>query len=87
MNDEQEPKSNPLIRNLMIWAGVMTALLLLASIFSSGGADPAKGISYSSFREKVVAGEVKAVAISPDRITGELTGGGTICDDSDQQRP
>jgi cell division protease FtsH len=78
MNDEQEPKSNPLIRNLMIWAGVMTALLLLASIFSSGGADPAKGITYSSFREKVVAGEVKAVAISPDRITGELTGGGTF---------
>jgi cell division protease FtsH len=78
MNDEQEPKGNPLVRNLMIWAGVMAALLLLASIFSGAGADPAKGISYSSFRDKVAAGEVKSVAISPERITGELTGGGTF---------
>jgi cell division protease FtsH len=78
MNDEQEPKGSPLVRNLMIWAGVMAALLLLASIFSGTGADPAKGISYSSFREKIAAGEVKSVAISPERITGELTGGGTF---------
>jgi cell division protease FtsH len=78
MNDDQEPRPNPLMRNLMIWAGVMAALLLLASIFSGSTSEPVKGISYSSFREKVAAGEVKAVAISDDRITGELTGGGTF---------
>jgi cell division protease FtsH len=75
MNDEQEPKGNPLMRNLMIWAGVMAALLLIASIFSGTTGEPAKGISYSSFKEKVAAGEVKSVSMSSERITGELTGG------------
>ncbi|MEY4999648.1 MAG: hypothetical protein RIS00_1692, partial [Pseudomonadota bacterium] len=78
MNDEQEPKGNPLVRNLMIWAGIMVALLLVVSIFSGGGADASKGLSYSNFRDKVEAGEVKSVAISPDRITGELANGEQI---------
>jgi cell division protease FtsH len=75
MNDGEGPKGNNLARNLMIWTGVMVALLLVVSIFSGASADSAKGISYSSFRERVAAGEVKSVSIAPDRITGELTGG------------
>ncbi len=71
MNDEQEPKSNPMLRNMAIWAAIIVALLLVASIFS-GTSDPAKGISYSSFRDKVEAGEVKSVAIAPERISGKL---------------
>ena len=75
MNDEDEPKGNNLARNIMIWTGVMVALLLVVSIFSGSGADAAKGISYSSFREKITAGEVKSVVISSDRITGQLESG------------
>jgi cell division protease FtsH len=71
MNDEQEPKSNPMLRNLAIWSGIIVALLLVASIFS-GSSESAKGISYSSFRDKVEAGEVKSVAIAPERISGKL---------------
>ena len=71
MNDEQEPKGNPLLRNMAIWSAIIVALLLVASIFS-GTAETAKGISYSSFRDKVEAGEVKSVAIAPERITGKL---------------
>ena len=71
MNDEQEPKSNPMLRNLAIWSAVIVALLLVASIFS-GSSTPANGITYSSFRDKVESGEVKAVAIAPERITGKL---------------
>ena len=78
MNDEQEPKGNPLARNLMIWAGIMVALLLVVSIFSGGGSSASTGISYSNFRDKIEAGEVKSVAISPDRITGELSNGEQI---------
>ena len=78
MNDDQEPKGNPLARNLMIWAGIMVALLLVVSIFSGGGSSASTGISYSNFRDKVEAGEVKSVAISPDRITGELSNGEQI---------
>jgi cell division protease FtsH len=71
MNDEQDPKGNPLLRNMAIWSAIIVALLLLASMFS-GTSETAKGISYSSFREKVEAGEVKSVAIAPERITGKL---------------
>ncbi len=71
MNDEQEPKGNPLLRNMAIWSAIIVALLLVASIFS-GTTETAKGISYSSFRDKVEAGEVKSVAIAPERITGKL---------------
>jgi cell division protease FtsH len=71
MNDEQEPKSNPMLRNLAIWSAIIVALLLVASIFS-GSSTPANGITYSSFRDKVESGEVKAVAIAPERISGKL---------------
>ena len=78
MNDEQEPRGNPLLKNLAIWSGVIVALLLIASIFSGGAADTAKGISYSAFRDKVAAGDVKSVAIAPERITGKLENGETF---------
>jgi len=71
MNDEQEPKSNPMLRNMAIWSAIIVALLLVASIFSDSSA-PTNGITYSSFRDKVEAGEVKSVAIAPERITGKL---------------
>lgn len=75
MNDDQEPKGNPLARNLMIWAGIMVALLLLVSMFSGGTAETGKGLTYSSFRDKVEAGEVKSVSIASERISGELANG------------
>ncbi|OYY70211.1 MAG: cell division protein FtsH [Sphingomonadales bacterium 28-55-16] len=71
MNDEQEPKSNPMLRNMAIWSAIIVALLLVASIFSDSST-PTNGITYSSFRDKVEAGEVKSVAIAPERITGKL---------------
>jgi cell division protease FtsH len=71
MNDEQEPKSNPMLRNMAIWSAIIVALLLIASMFS-GSSTPANGITYSSFRDKVEAGEVKSVAIAPERINGKL---------------
>ncbi|WP_445784708.1 ATP-dependent zinc metalloprotease FtsH [Sphingorhabdus sp.] len=71
MNDEQEPKGNPMLRNMAIWSAIIVALLLVASIFS-GSSVPTNGITYSSFRDKVEAGEVKSVAIAPERITGKL---------------
>jgi cell division protease FtsH len=60
-----------MLRNMAIWSAIIVALLLVASIFS-GSSAPTNGISYSSFRDKVEAGEVKSVAIAPERITGKL---------------
>jgi cell division protease FtsH len=56
---------------MAIWSAIIVALLLVASIFS-GSSAPTNGITYSSFRDKVEAGEVKSVAIAPERITGKL---------------
>ncbi len=75
MNDEDEPKGNNMARNIMIWTGIMVALLLVVSIFSSGSTEAAKGITYSSFLDKVEAGEVKSVITSPDMISAEMTNG------------
>ncbi len=74
-NDEQDPQPNPMMRNLMIWAGVIVALLLMASIFSGSGADAGQGMTYSKFRQDVAAGKVESVSIAPDRITGKMKDG------------
>ncbi|MEH6757891.1 MAG: ATP-dependent zinc metalloprotease FtsH [Parasphingorhabdus sp.] len=76
MNDEQDPKENPWMKSMLIWAGVIVALLLTVSIFGAGtDTDANSAISYSSFRAKIAEGSVKTVAIAPDRITGQLTNG------------
>jgi cell division protease FtsH len=78
MNDEDEPKGNNLMRNMMIWTGIMVALLLVASIFSGSGADTGKGISYSSFKDKAAAGELSSVVISEGKASGKLSGGEVV---------
>ncbi len=76
MNDEQDPKENPWMKSMLIWAGVIVALLLTVSMFGAGaGADAGEAISYSSFRAKVTEGSVEKVAIAPDKITGVMTNG------------
>jgi cell division protease FtsH len=78
MNDEQEPSGNPLIRNLLIWSSIIIALLMVASLIGGSGGDSSRGLSYSAFRDKVSAGEVKSVSIAPERITGKLQNGDLI---------
>ncbi len=76
MNDDKDPQGNPWIKSAMIWAGVIIALLLFVSMFDSRSASTAgTGIAYSEFRSKVAEGQVKDVAIAPDRISGTLSGG------------
>ena len=75
-NDEQDPKENPWMKSMLIWAGVIVALLLTVSMFGAGSsADAGSAMSYSSFRDKVEEGSVKSVSIAPDKITGEMTNG------------
>ncbi len=74
-NPDQEPQGNPLMRNMMIWAGVIVALLLFASMFTGGNSAVGEAMSYSKFREKVGAGQVEKVVISENRITGTFKGG------------
>jgi cell division protease FtsH len=78
MNDEDEPKGNNLMRNMMIWTAIMVALLLVVSIFSGTGGEIGKGISYSNFKEKAASGELTSVVISEGKASGKLSGGEVV---------
>lgn len=75
MNDEKDPQTNPWIKSAMIWAGVIVALLLFVSMFERPTGAAGSEIAYSEFRAKVQEGQVKDVAIAPDKITGTLANG------------
>jgi cell division protease FtsH len=79
MNDEQKPQGpenngNPWMKSLLIWVGILAALALFVTLFNGGTAQtPGTTVPYSQFLDKVEAGEVKDVNISPTVITGTFT--------------
>ncbi len=79
MSDDKEPQtggSNPWMKSLFIWAGILLALVLFVQIIDGGNRGAAgEGIQYSEFINRVNEGSVKQVVIGKDTITGELTNG------------
>ena len=73
--DKPPPQGNPWVKSLLIWAGIILAMLMVASLISNSGASAGKSVAYSDFRAKIVAGDVKSVVIGDNRITGELANG------------
>ncbi|TCD02078.1 ATP-dependent metallopeptidase FtsH/Yme1/Tma family protein [Erythrobacteraceae bacterium CFH 75059] len=69
-NEPNPGGPNPMVRSLMIWGGIFMALLLVVSMFGSGGQAPGTQIGYSDFRQRVAAGAVQSVEIGENRITG-----------------
>src|SRR5436190_6418257 len=71
MNDKEKKPGNPWTKSLLIWAGVLFALVLFVQMID-GGSRTATGqaIAYSEFVKQVDEGNVRAVTIA----TG--TGGG-----------
>ncbi len=77
----------PLSKNIMLWIGIMVAVLLLVNL-AQGGVQPADGkgterLAYSEFLNKVEAGEVTDVTIresaeSGTKIQGHVNGGGAF---------
>ena len=63
MQDDKEPQGNPWMKSVMIWSGILLAMLLVASMF--GGATPPTGapLAYSEFRQKVQEGALKEVVL------------------------
>ncbi|PZO89462.1 MAG: cell division protein FtsH [Sphingomonas sanxanigenens] len=79
MNDNKDSDGNPWMKSLLIWLGVVVALILFVSMFDSRArTTAADGIPYSEFVQRVDDGSVKEVAISPDMITGKLTNDSTF---------
>jgi cell division protease FtsH len=75
MNDKKDPNAtNPWMKSLLIWLGVVLALVLFVSMFDSksrvaGG----EGIAYSEFLQRVDDGQVKEVAIADNIVSGTYT--------------
>jgi cell division protease FtsH len=68
--------SNPWMKSLFIWAGILLALILFVQIVDGGGRTAAgTGMAYSEFLNRVDEGSVKQVSIGKEAITGKLTNG------------
>jgi len=67
---------NPWMKSLLIWVGILLGLALFVTVVD-GRSVAASGneIPYSTFLNRVDAGEVKDVAISRDMIAGTLDNG------------
>jgi len=77
-NDKQpDGSSNPWMKSLMIWVGILVALALFVTMFESGtqGVAANNAMSYSSFLGKVKEGTVREVNVAGDVVTGILTNG------------
>ena len=76
MNDEKEPQGNPWVKSLMIWVGILLALVLFVSMFDSSARNQGgDAIAYSEFLNQVEQGTVKSVEIGDDTLTGKFTNG------------
>src|SRR3712207_1784170 len=68
--------SNPWMKSLFIWAGILLALVLFVQIIDGGSrAGAGEGIAYSDFLNRVDEGSVKNVTIGKDVVSGELSNG------------
>ena len=68
------------MRNILVWAILLVLLLALFNMLQGPVQQPAAGqeMNYSDFMERVEAGQVEAVTIEGQRISGQLDGGQTF---------
>ena len=81
MSDEKDPQGpgNPWMKSLLIWAGILLALVLFVQLIDGGGRTAAaEGIAYSEFLNRVDEGSVKEVSIGKETVSGTLTNGETF---------
>ncbi|WP_380785530.1 ATP-dependent zinc metalloprotease FtsH [Sphingomonas sp. R86521] len=68
--------SNPWMKSLLIWVGILLALAVFVTMFDSRATTTGGNtIAYSAFLDKVDEGTVKDVNISRDMISGTLSSG------------
>ena len=80
MNDEKEPKpSNPWMKSLAIWMGILLALVVFVSMFESSSRTGAgDSIAYSEFLARVDEGTVREADIGDGVISGKYTNGSSF---------
>jgi cell division protease FtsH len=77
MSENNRKPPSPLVRNILMWAGILLALVLMVQLFQGPSERRAAGeeVAYSEFLAKVDEGQVKEAAISGRLITGQLSNG------------
>lgn len=75
-DDNKDPQGNPWMKSLLIWAGILLALVLFVQVVDGGGRKASgDAIAYSEFLGRVDEGAVKQVVIGKDIVQGELSNG------------
>src|ERR1044072_1986415 len=69
---DKEPSPNNWMKSLLIWAGILLALVLVVQMVGGSSSTPGTSIPYSEFLNKVEDGSVKGVVIGKETITGRL---------------
>ncbi len=78
-NDREPPSGGgSWMKNLLIWAGILLALVLVVQTMSGGSSQARDAIAYSDFLTRVDNGQVQSVSIGKDTITGRLTDNSTF---------
>jgi cell division protease FtsH len=84
MNDKDKKPGNPWTKSLLIWVGVLFALVLFVQMIDGGSRSPTgQGIAYSEFVRQVGEGNVRSVTIATGTsgnsgISGKLQSGETF---------
>lgn len=76
MNDDKEPQeggTNPWVKSLFIWAGILVALILFVTMFDSSSAQSDESLAYSDFLDRVEQNQVLQVEINEGFINGTLS--------------
>lgn len=66
------PAGGNWMKSLLIWAGILLALVLVVQMVNGGSSAARDAMAYSDFIAKVDEGQVKNVQIGKDQIVGQL---------------
>src|SRR3546814_16222422 len=89
MNQQPPNKpTNPWLRSLALWIGILLAVVLFVSVFDSSSKSAAQGTSlaYSEFLHKLDEGTVNTVDIRGPQIVGTLTNDQQLTTSSEERR-
>ncbi|MES2120363.1 MAG: ATP-dependent zinc metalloprotease FtsH [Pseudomonadota bacterium] len=79
MNDKEKKPGNPWTKSLMIWAGLLFALVLFVQMIDGGSRTaPGEAIAYSEFVKQVDDGNVRNVTMSAGGSTANATISGKL---------
>ena len=84
MNDKEKKPGNPWTKSLLIWAGVLFALVLFVQMIDGGSRAPTgQAVPYSEFVRQVNEGNVRSVTIASASAGGNSTIAGKLSSGED----